>query len=420
MLNNIDKDIRLFIPSKSKFLLFGGNFLFSKRLYEIAKRDLKIKRIDFDNKIENSDRIKGLIKYYNSDTFIFTSEILLKLNKEDFNKLKQLILSIKEIIGIKIIFISISKPLTPFAPYYYTQIQEIKDILDLKQDIFYEFSSFITYVDSNIETNPLELIDDSSKFLSLLKDQVYLADDIINDLVSKINNIGAISFDNNFSSMSFKEICDYAKNQSKCSLNIVYRKKPYEIVNNKSVADRRFELGSNLTSVIPSDVLKDLDLIIPIPETGKYYAQGLSYKTNIPYVEAFYKKSEIGRSFDIKDAEKRKEFINSKLDLIPNLVKNKNIGIVDEAIFTGATLKIVSQLLKTTNVGKVYYFIPTPECKFRCKFNMQPDRELLLEKINKDNLSSYFNIDNIYFQSISTFKNIISPSGYNTCCFSNT
>ena len=42
MKNIIDKDISLFLPKKYKFLLLGGNFLLSKRLYEITKRQFEI------------------------------------------------------------------------------------------------------------------------------------------------------------------------------------------------------------------------------------------------------------------------------------------------------------------------------------------------------------------------------------------
>lgn len=415
MHNNIDKDIRLFIPPKSELLLFGGNFLFSKRLYELVKRNSNIKRIDFKDQIETPNRIKGLIEYYNSNTFIFTSELFLNLDQSNFLKFKELISTLKINLDLKFIFISVSKPLkTNLLPEYHLRIQEIKNILNIKKDLFYEFPSFITYVDSNIEDNPIGKLSKNDNI-----NDTYLADDIIKDIVENFNNVGKISFNKDNNTQSFKEAYNYVENQSKCSLGIIYRKKPQEVVNGRSIADWRFELGSALKQTIPINIINELDLIVPIPETGKYYAQGLASSLNKDYVEAFYKKSEIGRSFDIKDTKKRQEFIDSKLGLISNLVDKKNIGIVDEAIFTGATLKTVSNLLKNTQVGKVYFFIPTPECRFRCNFNMQPDRELLLETVNKEDLATYFNIEDIYFQNLPIFSKILSTSGYKICCFSN-
>ena len=95
------------------------------------------------------------------------------------------------------------------------------------------------------------------------------------------------------------------------------------------------------------------------------------------------------------------------------------IGIVDEAIFTGQTLKIVSNLIKNTHVKGVYLIIASPICKNRCKFNMQPDRELLCESVDVANLPHYFGVNGVFFNNIDTFTQILTSSGYdNVCCFS--
>ena len=105
--------------------------------------------------------------------------------------------------------------------------------------------------------------------------------------------------------------------------------------------------------------------------------------------------------------------------ILPDLVNGKNVGIVDEAIFTGQTLKIVRKLLQSTSVEKIYFFIGSPMCKTKCKFNMQPDRELLCRNKTIDDLVSYFDINNIIFQDLDSFSNILSLSGFeHICCFS--
>ena len=414
MLNSIDKDVRLFLPQKYEFLLFAGNFLFSKRLYEIVKREYRIKRIDYKDKIEDPNRIKGLIKYYNSDTLVFTSEILLVLDNSDFDKFKQVIISLKGSENIKFVFVEISNPLKKYVrKNYHSRIQQIENILDLKKDIVYEFPSFLTYVDSNIERNPLFL----SKSKSLEpSNEIYLADDIISDIVSNFGRVGKMRFKK--TKNSFKHAHDYAIGQSRCALNLIYRKKPREICKNKSVADWRLKLGALLKNQIPTDVLDTIDAVVPVPETGKYYAQGLAMESNKPYLEALFKKTDVGRSFDIKNTQKRQEFIGSKLGLVDNLVKNKNLLIVDEAIFTGSTLKTVSNLFKNSGVGKIYFAIPSPECRNRCSFNMQPDRELLSEILTQGELAYYFGVQSVFFQDPDEFEKLMLLSGHDiSCCF---
>lgn len=397
----IDNDIRLFLPNEYKYILYGGNFLFSKRFYEIAKRTKSIKRVDYRGKLDSVLKIKSLIKYCNIKTFIFTSELLSQLSKTEQDEFYQGLLNIT---SVKFIFINIGKE-TSFT-------KNIIKKLDRDKDLIYSFDKFLTYVISNIEQNPL--YDRDYKLI----EGVHLADDLINNLLDKLNNVGSISA--NKTTRSKEEVFNYVTQQSKAALNLIYKKNPYEIVNNKSVAEWRMLLGKSLCESISKKIIKELDLILPVPETGKTYAQGISSFSSIPYVEALYKKADIGRSFDIEDVNIRKEFIKTKLGLIKSLVKGKTVGVVDEAIFTGMTLKEVCKLLVDAEVGKIYLLIPTPECTNTCIYNIQPDRDFLSSSFTKEELKSYFKVEDVVFQNFYIFKNIMEESGFNyLCCFSN-
>ena len=75
------------------------------------------------------------------------------------------------------------------------------------------------------------------------------------------------------------------------------------------------------------------------------------------------------------------------------------MAIIDEAIFTGITLKVVCDMLKACSVGKMSIFIPTPLCRHRCAQYVQPDRMLLAEEMDKEDIKRYFGADELYFQS---------------------
>lgn len=461
----IDKDPNLFFPKEFNFLLLGGNFLFSKRLYEIMKRNFDIKRIDhehnytqeyfscisdttFNIHLESYNKIQGLINLHNSDTLIFTSEIFLFLSNEKYLQFIDVLKQIKKS-NIKLIFIAITNPLhicktnngkteltnMSSKNWYRDRLKQIEKLLDSKTDLVYRFSSYCTYVNSNLQTNPIEVLDNNSELFDICQAEslneflLHLADTVIDDIILNVAKTNVIEFKNNILpsvTLSYiqtefikTDLYSYINRQKKCPLNLIYRKKPHEITNDNSVANWRYKLGCALGKNIPTNIVNELDIIIPIPETGKYYAQGLAHQLNKPYVEAFYKQSEIGRSFDINNVDKRTHFINSKLGLIPDLINGKNIGLVDEAIFTGQTLKIVRNLLKTTSVEKIYFFIGSPVCKNKCKFNMQPNRDLLAQHMTLNDLASYFEVNHIVFQDLNSFKDILSLAGFeHICCFS--
>jgi len=441
MRKDIDNDVRLFFPNKTRLLLFGGNCLLAKRLYEIIKRDLFVRRIDYS---ENNSvtKIKSLLEYQDGDTLIFTSELLLFLSDEEYLNFTETLVDIKTNTNTKLVFISITDPLhmekqgdsyllknMRCDETYVSRVDRITDTLN-DTDLIYEVPSYYTYVESNLQINPVTF---EGNLITPEKhakaSYFFFSDDIISDVVKKINDVGwTTPYWDSPDKMTPSEFMlklntpdsEYSKvvNQTKCSLTILYRKDSYDMSNGGTVANFRVNLGKSLCKKIPFSIREKLDMIIPVPETGKYYAQGLASELNKNYVEAIYKKVEVGRSFDVSDVSKRNKIIKSKLGLHKNMVKGKTIGIVDEAIFTGSTLKIVSDMLREAKAREVYFFIPSPTCKSRCKYNMQPDRELLLQKINEKDLISYFNVDGIFFQDSEAYDSSISKTNY-TCseCF---
>lgn len=463
MKNVIDKDVNLFLPKKYNFLLLGGNFLLSKRLYEITKRQFEIKRVDyefstieeyfpcinasgFDIYLEPAQKIQTMVDLYNSNFLILTSEILLFLNDSKFYEFLEVIKQLKKI-KIKIIFISIENPLhlcknsdkqielsNMFSKSWYKKrINDLEDLLDTKKDLVYNCSSYITYLKSNIQANIVDLIKSNHQFELCLDDSnnnfdLHIADNIIYDFISKINEIGRTNYKSENSkkinllfvknSLTDDFLFSHVLNQSNCSVNLIYRKKSYEIENNRSVANWRYDLGCSLAKNVSKEIQDEIDIIVPVPETGKYYAQGLSNSLSKPYVEALYKKSEIGRSFDIANTEKREKFLDSKLGILEDLVADKVVGIVDEAIFTGQTLKLVKSLLDSSSVRKVYFFIASSECVSKCKYNMMPERNLLSNIKTKDEIIEYFNVEGIIYQDLIRYKNLTKLSGF-TCssCF---
>ena len=437
--------------------------MLSKRLYEITKRQFEIKRIDYDFKnteeyfpcidslgfdifLEPAKKIQTIIDLHNSNVLVFTSEILLLLNETKFQEFIEVIKDLKKR-NIRIVFLSIINPLhicknknqeieltnMMSKSWYISRIVLLQNLLDLSKDLLFQCSSFITYVRSNIQVNIIDLEKTQQNFLtcreeSHFKFPISIADDIISSLINNIELVGHFSYNEQNSrqiQMRFIEdflktdyICNYVKTQSLCSVNLIYRKKSSEIERDKSIANWRYDLGKNLGQNL-SDVIKnEIDIVIPVPETGKYYAQGLSNILEKPYVEAFYKKTEIGRSFDIADEEKRQNFLDSKLGILSDLVANKVVAIVDEAIFTGQTLKLVKSLLDSSSVEKIYFFIASPICSKKCNFNMMPDRKLLSSEYGQDDMVRYFNIQGIIFQDLKSFEDISFDAGF-TCtkCF---
>lgn len=440
-------------------LLYGSNFLFASRLNQIFKRDYYITLIPVDLKSNNDLEINTpeiLIKTCDLNDInlvIITSEILTLISSENLFLEFKYFISILNKSKIKLLFISIKKPLLIeinkktnslyFNKIKYLKYLELKDDInkniDLNKNLIYELQSFITSTTSNLEKNPL-LFENQDFDYELDHELIYLsnADFYIEELKNLINVNGFIKSNVKTKEIEIKKIYStyraalpfkesnspidpitFTKQQINCSVEILYRKKPQEIVKNLTLANWRLKFGQKLGIQLQDQSLKEIDYIVPIPETGKYYAQGIAEALKIPYREVFFKKNEKhGRSFDIKDSDERRKFINSKLGIHSGLLKNKSIAIVDEAIFTGATLKIACHLLKEEKIKKLYIFIPSPSCKRKCMFNMQPDRTLLLDYYRESDLRLYFDVTEVYFFNTNSFNQLVRKAGFNCInCF---
>lgn len=209
--------------------------------------------------------------------------------------------------------------------------------------------------------------------------------------------------------------------KSNCVLKYIYKLSPIELINNKNIADFRIELGKSMANNIPEEVIKDIDYVVPCPQTGIYYAIGLAMGLNKQYFPAIENMSLNQRYLEEIDADKRKKFIWSKLYPIKALVEGKKLLIVDEAIFTGLTLKILCEALVQCNVKKIYLCIPSPKCIQSCKRDIMPQKDMLLERIREDMLNDYFGVDGVFFQDYDFFYKKVLKCFPDTCfeCFTN-
>jgi len=433
---------------KEKFLVYGCDTTFNKRACDILRRDYDVIQLESNLKYNESgslcldihsiDSLVSYISFHDINYFLFSSESLLFTSgKEEYKKIFELIRNIKkESKHVIFIFVAFEEPrvLREFDgissnKFYKANVEELKLYCQDLNWLIFNYKTYYTHISSHYQIDPLEFEDE----LTELRKGVH-ADDIIVQIiqnikskdaplleikehefsVSRYNGIRRLLYsdfqnDNNLNEYSIESVVAH---QKECSIELLYRKNPGERVSNRLVADFRFEMGLNLFRQIPNEVVKKLQYIIPVPETGKYYAQGFASAAKVPYIEALYKRKDIGRSFDIADTQSRNLFLNKKLGIYPDLVANKTVGIIDEAIFTGSTLKVVIHLLKSANVKEIYIFIPSPVCKSQCSYNMQPQRSMLSSYVSFENIAGYLNVEGVYFQNYKIFQNSMIQSGH--------
>jgi dTDP-4-dehydrorhamnose reductase len=209
------------------------------------------------------------------------------------------------------------------------------------------------------------------------------------------------------------------KNQSHCAFQLIYKGDATEQFFNTNVAEFRYNLGKLLGKNLEKQKLKEIDFIVPIPNSGQYYAMGLAAEMNVPYVQSLIKEDPRVRSFNISNISKREGIISSKILPVKKLLENKRIILVDEAVITGTTLRVTCDMLKACDVREIHVCIPTPISFHRCDQYIQPNRKLLTEDINSKELAEYFRVDSITFLSEDNFIQLLGEINSGMCykCF---
>lgn len=239
-----------------------------------------------------------------------------------------------------------------------------------------------------------------------------LADELAKALVLSLIHKKALN-------LSFQNDEIIAQKQKFCSLRFLYKGDVNENIFGKNVGQFRIELGKTLASYVSENVVSRLDYIVPVPSSGIFYALGLAECLKIPFLPALRKLEVSERAFEIQNVDTRKKFLYQNMQINSKLIKGKKIMLVDEAIFTGATLKVVCDILKDCKVKEIHLAIPSPKCYNQCPYLIQPQRTLLLEKISESYMQEYFGVQSLSFLPFEAYKRAFNAVNANFCveCF---
>jgi amidophosphoribosyltransferase len=191
---------------------------------------------------------------------------------------------------------------------------------------------------------------------------------------------------------------------SPCIFEWIYLARAESVIYNVPVYTVRLHMGKllaiKLKRTIPN--LNEYDYVVPIPDTSRPYALSISDFLGIPYIEAIIKNRYIYRTFIMDTQEKRIHNLKRKLNVIPSLIKGKNIIIVDDSIVRGNTMNHIIELLKQTHVGKITIVSAAPQIINKNTYGLDiPTRgELISYHYTPVELAKHYGVEHVVFQDI--------------------
>ncbi|HET6945565.1 MAG TPA: phosphoribosyltransferase family protein, partial [Gaiellaceae bacterium] len=152
---------------------------------------------------------------------------------------------------------------------------------------------------------------------------------------------------------------------SLCIFEFFYLARPDTQLAGVEVHGARVRMGERLAEEAPADV----DLVLPIPDSGTPAAIGFSRALGVPFSEGLIKNRYIARTFIQPDKALRALGVRLKFNPLAE-VAGKRVAVVDDSIVRGNTTRQIVQMLFDAGAAEVHVRVSSPPVIGQCFYGI--------------------------------------------------
>lgn len=183
-----------------------------------------------------------------------------------------------------------------------------------------------------------------------------------------------------------------------CIFEFVYFARPDSIVGGKSVYEVRKRMGRRLAQETPADV----DVIIPVPDSGVPAALGYSQETGIPFELGIIRNHYVGRTFIQPTQQIRDMGVRLKHSANRSMIEGKRVLLVDDSIVRGTTSTKIVRMIKAAGAKEVHFRSASPPIKHPDHYgiDMPSKDKLLAANYDLKAMTEMLEVDSLGFLSV--------------------
>ncbi|HOL22540.1 MAG TPA: amidophosphoribosyltransferase [bacterium] len=204
---------------------------------------------------------------------------------------------------------------------------------------------------------------------------------------------------------------------SRCIFEFIYFARPDSNIFGVSVYNARKRLGERLADEFPYEG----DIVVPIPDSGNIAALGFSQKRGIPFEMGIVRNHYVGRTFIQPFQVSREISVKVKLNPIKEVVKDKNVIVIEDSIVRGTTSRLRIRNLRDAGAKKIFMGVSCPPIRYPCFYGIDfPFREeLIAGRYNTEKIAKEIGVDGLYYLSLDGMLSAIglSESEFCNACF---
>jgi amidophosphoribosyltransferase len=186
--------------------------------------------------------------------------------------------------------------------------------------------------------------------------------------------------------------------RSFCIFEYIYFARPDSTIYGKNVYLTRKAHGRQLAK----ESRVDADFVMPFPDSGTYAALGFSEASGIPFEMGMIRNHYVGRTF-IQPTQSMRDFgVRVKLNPVKELLKGKDIIIIEDSIIRGTTAKTRVKALRELGVRRVHLRVSGPPHRFPCHYGIDfsTKGELIAASMSVEALGRYLGLDSLAYLSL--------------------
>ena len=211
-----------------------------------------------------------------------------------------------------------------------------------------------------------------------------------------------------------------------CIFELVYLARPDSIIDRISVYKARLRMGEYLArKIMRLRPNHDIDVVIPIPDTGRTSALPLAHELGLKYREGFVKNRYIPRTFIMPGQGIRRKSVRQKLNVIDLEFKNKIVLLVDDSIVRGTTSREIIQMAREAGAKKVYFASAAPPVRYPNVYGIDipTQDELVAYNRTDEEVASFIGADWLIYQDLPDLVKAARAGNqkikrFDTSCFS--
>lgn len=220
-----------------------------------------------------------------------------------------------------------------------------------------------------------------------------------------------------FNETSGPEVVRFAeRNDHFCSFEFVYFARPDSSFYGINVHELRKELGRKLYE----ETKLQVDIVVPVLDSGFSGAIGFSNASKIPLDYGLIRNHYVGRSFIMP--RDRQNIVKRKLSPIDKVVQGRRVLLIDDSIVRGTTMRVIVEMVREAGASSVHVGIHSPPVVGPCQYGIDTSRrsELLASNSSVEEMRMLIGADGLHFLSIEGFKEVFASCkvrGICTGCF---